>query len=159
MKLHELNIFRCSTCRKLIRLAPSILDDNGNLVPFDFDSERHVCFDFDVIEEKDKLTINRLIEEVFLILIRHKYLDRKTGVLKRTYEEQARTLAYKSTQVFTVHLSHIQDNKIKQELSDLVFTTFDYVIREVIERIFESVASERQYNLSIRNLLQWEIGA
>lgn len=106
MKLHELNIFRCRTCHKLIRLTPNVLYDDGNLVPLDFESKRHECFDFDVIEEKDKLTVNRLTEEVFLNLIRHKYLDRKTGLLKRTYEEQARILAYKSTQVFTVHLSH-----------------------------------------------------
>lgn len=161
--MQELNIFRCIRCYKIITLSPKKLDVNGNLVPSDLDSKRHFCFEFDIINESDKLTPNRLSDELFLQMIRAQYVDLESGLLKRTYEEQAKTLMLRiplcnPTPVFIVHFSDIQDGKIKEELAALDGAALDNVMRTAIGRLFECV-NERQYNLSSRNLLRWEIGA
>jgi hypothetical protein len=150
---------RCIKCYKIIVYSPTKLDDNGNLVPWDYDGKHHKCFGYDIIEKTDGLTINRLIEELFLNIVRHRYLDEKTGRLKRTYEDHARILYYAPTPVFILHLSHIEDNKIKQELAELVDDpeSLEDVMRDAIGKVFECVTSERQYNLSIRNRLRWKI--
>jgi hypothetical protein len=158
----KLCLFRCVKCYKIIALNPNKLDENGNLVPLDLDSKCHFCFDFDVINESDKLTTNRLSEELFLHMRRTQHIDQVTGDLKRSYLEQAKTLMLrmplcKPTPVFTVHLSDIQDNKIKRELAALNDAALDNVMRTAIGLVFECV-NERQYNLSTRNLLRWEIG-
>ncbi|MGB7295355.1 MAG: hypothetical protein WBC70_07165 [Candidatus Aminicenantales bacterium] len=151
--------FRCVKCYKIIALSPNKLDDTGNLFPWDYDGKHHKCFGYDIIEKTDDLTLNRITEELFLNILRHKYLDEKTGLVKRTYEAHVKTLYYVPDPVFILHLSHIEDNKIKQELAELVDDqkTLDDVMRDVIGRVFECVTSERQYNLSIRNRLRWEI--
>lgn len=148
---------RCIKCYKIIVYSPTKLDDNGNLVPWDYDGKHHKCFGYDIIEKTDGLTINRLIEELFLNIVRHTYLDEKTGLVKRTYERHVRILFYMPTPVFILHLSHIQDDKIKQELVELDDETLDDVIRDVIGKVFECITSEQQYNLSIRNRLRWKI--
>lgn len=162
MKMEEMNIFRCLRCYNIIILDPNKLDDNGKLVPSNFDSKCHFCFDFDVINESDKVTIDRLSEELFLHMRRTQHIDQETGELKRSYLEQAKTLMLriplcKPTPVFTVHLSDIHDNKIKRELAALNDAALDNVMRTAIGLVFECV-NERQYNLSTRNLLRWEIG-
>ena len=58
-----------------------------NLFPWDYDGKYHKCFGYDIIEKTDSLTFNRLIEELFLNLIRYEHLDEKTGRIKRTYED------------------------------------------------------------------------
>ncbi len=149
--------FRCVKCYKIIALRPNKLDDNGNLFPWDYDGKHHKCFGYDIIEKTDDLTLNRLTEELFLNILRHKYLDEKTGLVKSTYEDHVRILFYTPTPVFILHLSHIEDEKIKQELADLDDKTLDKVMSDAIGKVFECVTSERQYNLSIRNRLRWEI--
>ena len=151
--------FRCLKCYKIIALNPSKLDNNGNLIPWDFNNERHKCFGFDIIEKADRLTDARLTDELFLNIIRHKHLDEKTGRVKTTYEDRVKILYYVPDPVFILHLSHIEDNKIKQELAELVDDreTLEDVMRDAIGKMFECITSERQYNLSIRNRLRWEI--
>jgi hypothetical protein len=153
------SLCRCIKCYKTIVYSPTILDDNGNLIPWDYDGKRHKCFGYDTMEKTDDLTPNRLMDELFLNIMRHKHLDDKTGHVKRTYEDHVRILYYVPTPVFILHLSHIEDNKIKQELAELIDDpeTLDEVMHEVIGKVFECVTSERQYNLSIRNRLRWEI--
>ena len=70
-----------------------------------------------------------------------------------------KTLYYVPDPVFILHLSHIEDNKIKQELAELADDqkTLDDVMRDAIGKVFECITSERQYNLSIRNRLRWKI--
>jgi hypothetical protein len=150
---------RCIKCYKIIVYSPTKLDDNGNLIPWDFNNERHRCFGFDIMEKADKLTDARLTDELFLNIIRHKHLDEKTGLVKSTYEDHVKILYYVPDPVFILHLSHIEDNKIKQELAELVDDqkTLDDVMRDAIGKVFECITSERQYNLSIRNRLRWEI--
>jgi CRISPR/Cas system-associated endoribonuclease Cas2 len=153
------SLSRCIKCYKIIVFSPTKLDDNENLIPQDHDGKHHKCFGYDIMEKSDSLTPNRLTEELFLNIIRHTHLDEKTGRVKRTYESHVRTLYYAQTPVFILHLSHIQDNKIKQELAELIDDpeTLDEVMREVIRKVFECITSERQYNLSIRNRLRWKI--
>jgi len=149
-------ISRCIKCYKIVVYSPTKLDDNGNLIPWDYDGKRHKCFGYDIIEETDDLTIDRLIEGLFLNIIRHKHLDEKTGRVK-TYEDHVKILYYVPNPVFILHLSHIQDDKIKQELVDLDDKTLDKVMRDAIGKVFECITSEQQYNLSIRNRLRWKI--
>ena len=151
------SLSRCIKCYKIIVFSPTKLDDNGNLIPRDHDGKHHKCFGYDIMEKSDGLTPNRLTEELFLNIIRHKHLDEKTGRIKRTYESHVRILYYAQTPVFILHLSHIQDDKIKQELADLDDETLDNVMRDAIGKVFECITSEQQYNLSIRNRLRWKI--
>lgn len=149
--------FRCVKCYKIIEVSANILDQNGNLVAYEFDNRHHSCFGFDIIEENDELANSRLAEELFLIMVRHKSVDKKTGHIIRTYEHHVRILYFALTPIFTLHLSHIEDKKIKQELADLDEKILDNVMRDAIGKLFECVTSERWYNLSIRNRIQWEI--
>jgi hypothetical protein len=83
-----------------------------------------------------------------------------SGVLRRLYVEQARYKMYRMPifrppPVFVVYLKHI-DPRIKQELSKLDIWTKDYVMKEVIGRIFEHV-DKRFYYLSARPILEWRL--
>jgi hypothetical protein len=152
LKMGQMNIFRCVKCHRIISLSPNKLDGNGNLVPSNLDSKPHLCLNFDVIKESDILMPDRLSDELFLQMIR-----------AGGYIEQAATLMYtipiyKPTPVFSVRLSDIQD-KIKRELVALDDdVALDKVMRSSIGKLFEC-ENERRYNLSIRKLLRWEIGA
>ena len=148
---------RCIKCYKIIIFIPTKVDNNGKLIQWDYDGKHHKCFGFDMIEKADKLTDARLTDELFLNIIRYKHLDEKTGRVKRTYEDLVKILYYVQDPVFILQLSHIQDDKIKQELASLDDNTLDDVMRDAIGRVFECITSERQYNLSIRNRLRWEI--
>jgi hypothetical protein len=154
LKMGQMNNFRCIKCYRIISLSPNKLDVNGNLVPSNLDSKPHLCLNLDVIEESDSITIDRVSDELFLQMIR-----------AGGYLEQAATLmytipVYSPTPVFTLHLSDIQDEKIKRELAALINDrkALDKVMRASIGKLFEC-ENERQYNLSIRKLLQWEIVA
>jgi hypothetical protein len=150
--------FRCLKCYKIIALNPRELDNNGNLIPWNYNNKRHRCFGCDITGKGDTFTISRLTDELFLNILRHKSLDEKTGRVKTTYEDHVRTLYYAQTPVFILHLSHTED-KVKQELTDLIddYETLDDVMRDAIGKVFECITSEGQYNLSIRNRLRWEI--
>jgi hypothetical protein len=96
-------------------------------------------------------------------MIRTQCRDPKNGVLKRKYEEQARFLlsripVYKPTPFFILYYSDILDDKIRQELAALNNTDLDDVMQAAIGRVYECV-NERQFNLSVRNLLRWKIEA
>ena len=54
-------------------------------------------------------------------------------------------------------LSHIQDDKVKQELADLDDKTLDAVMCDAIGKLFEYITSRGNTILSIRNRLRWEI--
>ena len=145
-------IVRCVKCHRIISLNPNKLDVNGYPVLSNLDSTPHLCLKFDVIQESDVLTPDSLTDELFLQMIR-----------AGGYMEQARTLMYKipvfePTPVFLVRLADIQDSKIKQELVALNDSALDSVMHTAIGRVFECI-NERQYNLSVRKLLRWEIGA
>ena len=141
--------FRCVKCYKIIALSPSKLDDDGNLFSWDYDGKHHKCFGYDIIEKTDDLTLNRLTEELFLNILRHKYLDEKTGLVKSTYEARVKILYYVPDPVFILHLSHIEDNKIKQELAELADDqkTLDDVMRDAIGKaLFIDEISISMYN-------------
>jgi hypothetical protein len=152
LEKYKTNFYRCVKCYQIISLSPDKLDVNGNLVPSNLDSKPHLCLNFDVIEESDILIPDRISDELFLQMIR-----------AGGYIEQARILMYRipvfdPTPVFAVHLADIQDDKIKRELAALADADdiLDNVMRTAIGRVFECV-NERQYNLSVRKLLRWEI--
>lgn len=152
LEKQKTTISRCVKCHQIISLSPNQLDVNGKLVPSNLDSKPHLCLNFDVIKESDILTLDSLSEELFLQMIR-----------AGGYLEQAATLMYtipiySPTPVFTLRLSEIQDEKIKRELAALDYVALDRVMRSSIGKLFEC-ENERRYNLSIRKLLRWEIGA
>jgi hypothetical protein len=148
---------RCVKCFKIVISSPDYLDDNGNLILHDIDRKRHSCFGADIIEETHERSPDRLTEDLFLAIVRHKHLDGQTGRIKRTYEDHVGILFFMLIPTFTLHLSHIEDNKLRQELADLDQKTLDNVMRDAIGKLFECITSERQYNLSIRNRLEWEM--
>jgi hypothetical protein len=151
-------LLRCIKCYNIITLG---IDIDGNIVILNLDSGRHSCSNSNVINESDELTPSKLVDELTLQLIRTQYQDPNTGKLRRTYVDQAKELmykipVYKPTPVFQVRLSDIRDEKIRNELAELDNSELDDVMRNSIGRIFESI-DEHYYNLSVRNLLQWEI--
>jgi hypothetical protein len=159
-ELKESGLVRCLRCCNIITIY---LDIDGNLVLLDLNDKRHSCSNLNVVDKSDGLAPSRLIDELFLHLIRTRYQDQKTGELKRSYLEQARDLIYKipvynPPPLFLVHLGDIQDDKIKHELANLDDSTREHVLSDSIGLIFESV-NEHYYNLSVRNLLQWKIVA
>ena len=160
-KIFQENKFlRCLKCYNIITLG---IDTDRNLVILNLDVKRHICSNLNVINDSDKPTISRISDELFLHLIRTQHLDQNAGELKRSYLEQARNLIYKipvynPPPVFQVHLSDILDDKIRNELADLDDSDLDDVMRNSIGLVFESI-NEHYYNLSVRNLLQWEIVA
>ena len=86
--------------------------------------------------------------------------SRKNGLTIRKYEEHARWLMYRiplhrPIPSLIINLSNLS-TRIKQELVDLNNEALDYVLREAIDKIFESI-NERYFRLNVRRLLQWEI--
>jgi hypothetical protein len=161
--LGELNLFRCVGCYQIVTVDPNKLDTHGNIMVLNLDNSIHSCSNLDVIDVDDIVTKNRLIDDLFLQMIRVRSMDPKNGVLKRKYEDQARFLlfripVYRPTPFFTLYYSDILDDKIKQELAAQNDTELDDVMRAVIGRVFECV-NERQFNLSVRKLLRWRIEA
>jgi hypothetical protein len=153
---------RCIKCHKITMLELNKIDQE-NLVVLDLSNRRHVCTDSDVINMSDKLTLSRLSEELFLQMIRIQRVDSVSGLVKRPYEEQARTLMYripifKPIPDFKLRLSDIEDEKVKRELAALDDKTLDWVMRTSVGLVFECV-NERLYNLGVRKMLQWKIVA
>jgi hypothetical protein len=119
------------------------------------------------VEEKTRVvkepwSTGRLIDELFLELDNVKEIDEKSGLTKRKYEEQAKWLmhripVYRPVPAFIINLSHLDSKRIKEELADLDNKTLDYVLKESIGRIFESI-DQRYFRLSVRRFLKWEIG-
>jgi hypothetical protein len=109
---------------------------------------------------KDSWSTGRLIDELFLELDNVKKMDEKSGLTKRKYEEHAKWLmyripVYRPAPPFIVNLSDLS-TRIKEELADLDDETLDYVLKESIGRIFESI-DQSYFRLSVRRLLKWEI--
>lgn len=159
--MDELNLIRCVSCYTVITVNPNKIDSHGNLMALNLNGSCHKCSNLDIINASDKLGKDRLIDEVFLQMIRTRYRDPENGVLKRKYEEQARFLlfripVYKPTPFFILHYSDILDDKIKHELTILDYPDLNDVMQASIGRIFECI-NERQFNLSVRNQLRWKI--
>jgi hypothetical protein len=155
------SIYRCCDCYTVITLSPDQLDESGCLAPFNLNGKRHFCFD--IVKNSDSVTPDRLKDELFLNMIRVQYSEPKSGAIKRKYEDQARSLmskipVYKPTPYFVLYYSDILDDKIRQELAALDRVELNGVMRAAIGRVFECV-DERQFNLSVRNLLRWRIEA
>jgi hypothetical protein len=143
----EPHLCRCIKCYNIIKIC---LDIDGRLVSLCPDGCSHVCLNSNIINESDTLLTSRLVDELALQLI-------------RTHRKQAQELMYKipvfsPTRVFLVHMSEIQDDKIKNELANLDSSTREQVLNDSIGLVFESL-NEQYYNLSVRKLLQWEIVA
>jgi hypothetical protein len=146
-EMKESNLVRCFKCYNVITIY---LNSDGKLVSSNLDGNHHVCLNLNIINESDIVARSRLVDELFLHLI-------------RTHFEQARDLIYKipvydPTPIFLVHLSGILDDKIKHELANLDDSTREQVLNDSIGHIFESI-DEHYYNLSVRKLLRWEIVA
>jgi hypothetical protein len=85
-----------------------------------------------------------------------------SGVLRRFYEEQAKYKMYRipvfrPPPVFVIYLKHL-DDRLKSELANLDRQSKDFVIREAVSRIFESV-DKRFFLLSVKPLLKWRLEA
>jgi hypothetical protein len=83
-----------------------------------------------------------------------------TGVLRRLYEEQARYKMYRipvfrPPPIFVIYLKHLND-RLKRELANLDRESRDYVVKEVIGRIFELV-DKRFFMLNVKPLLKWRL--
>jgi hypothetical protein len=147
LRLSQMNLCRCLGCNQIITLDPNKLDAHGNLMVLNLDNTNHICSNLDIINAADKVTKNRLTDEIFLQMLRTQYKDPKSGVLKRKYVEQARSLlfrvpVYKPTPFFTLNYSDILDDKIKQELAARNDTELDDIMHAAVGRIFEC-ANER----------------
>lgn len=145
--LKESILIRCLRCYNIITIR---LDVDGKLVSSNLEGKHHTCSNSNIINEPDEVTLSRLVDEVFLQLV-------------RTHLRQARDLiykipVYKPTPVFLVHLSDILDDKIKYELTNLEAATRKQVLNDSIGRMFESI-DEHYYNLNVRKMLKWEIVA
>ena len=84
------------------------------------------------------------------------------GLMRRSYEEQARFKMYRISifrppPIFVIQLKHLNET-LKKELADLDKETKNFAIKEAIERIYERV-DRRFFLLSIKDndLLYWRL--
>ena len=126
-----------------------------------------------IFETFDIWTTARLIDEVYLSLMSIKSQfcmlvgltkeirardpkNHGSGVIRRLYEEQARYKMYRMplyrpSPIFFIHLKDL-DGKVKQELLKHDMQTRYDVLRQAVERIFETVDS-RFFLLSAKQFL------
>lgn len=103
-------------------------------------------------------TLGYLIDELYVHLVR--MVDNEHGFRTRKYEDQARYLLYKipiyrPVPEFVIY-THDLTERLKYELAFLSDKNLDYVIKEVIGKIFCNI-DERYYFLSVRKLVQWRL--
>jgi hypothetical protein len=103
-------------------------------------------------------TIAKLIDEVYLSLMSIKErTNNGWGIVQRKYEEQARykmyrMVIYRPPPAFIIEISDL-DGKVKRELAQCDKKTRDFVLKQAVERIFETVDS-RYFLLSAKQFLK-----
>jgi hypothetical protein len=109
-------------------------------------------------DDEDNWTIGRLIDEIYLELMRAVRIHGTSSVKK--YQDQAKYLMYRipvcrPSSPFKINVVDLT-SRLGQELESLDGETLDCVMKEAIGRIFENI-NERYFLLSVKHLLKWEL--
>jgi hypothetical protein len=110
---------------------------------------------------QDEWTMQNLIDELYISLMRHDLLtDAGDGIKKSKYEKQAQELmfripVYQPVPSFIVNINDL-DDRLKKELTSLDYNSLTVVLNESIARIFENL-NERYFKLSVKKLLKCEL--
>jgi hypothetical protein len=118
--------------------------------------------------DKDKTTryqsrynwsLDSLCNEVYLQLDNKLIKDEKDGRWKRKYRERAKDYIFKlpatGIEPFEIDSSDLS-KRVKKELDGLDYDAEEYVEKEVVGRIFDSIG-EHYLKLSVRGHLDWEL--
>ena len=103
--------------------------------------------------------LDSLCNEIYLQLDSKLLKDKKNGPRKKKYREHARSYAYRlpmdGLAIFYIDPSDLS-MRIIEELENMDFELADYVMKEVIGRIFDSIG-EPYLQLSVRRHMDWEL--
>lgn len=103
--------------------------------------------------------LDSLCNEIYLQLDSKLIKDEKNGPLKRKYRERARShirhLPVDYPESFYID-SRDLSRRVKEELESLDYEEADYVMKEVIGRVFDSIG-ELYLRLSVRRHVDWEM--